>query len=170
VCASVGIQVERSEGLHADGKVLRSVSISLFSNLRISGPRRAGQDIPLGSVFKNYPNPGRPIDFIIRDSQRRVLAVGLARYDSDRGGAQEDDRTGGYRNCADEVLNYAKEQGLDLRVIFLNDGPGLLLGSMWRDYAALEESWPGKIKVITLRMVSERITADWLRVEQETEK
>jgi hypothetical protein len=121
-------------------------------------------------VFKNYPNPGRPIDFIIRDSQRRVLAVGLARYDSDRGGAQEDDRTGGYRNCADEVLNYAKEQGLDLRVIFLNDGPGLLLGSMWRDYAALEESWPGKIKVITLRMVSERITADWLRVEQETEK
>jgi hypothetical protein len=41
---------------------------------------------------------------------------------------------------------------------------------MWRDYAALEESWPGKIKVITLRMVSERITADWLRVEQETEK
>ena len=97
-----------------------------------------------------------------------MLAVGLARYDSDRGGAQEDDRTGGYKNCADEVLAYAQEQGLDLRVIFLNDGPGLLLGSMWRDYAALEESWPGKIKVVTLRMMPERITAEWLGMEEKT--
>lgn len=96
--------------------------------------------------------------------------MGLARYDSDRGGAQEDDRTGGYKNCADEVLNYAQEQGLDLRVIFLNDGPGLLLGSMWRDYVTLESSWPGKIKVVTLRMEPERITAKWLGVEQETEE
>jgi hypothetical protein len=141
---------------------------SHFPNLRIAGPRRAGQDIPLGSVFKDYPNPGRPVDFIIRDDERNVLAVGLARYDSDRGGAQEDDRTGGYKNCADEVLVYAQEQGLDLRVIFLNDGPGLLLGSMWRDYAALEESWPGKIKVVTLRMMPERITAEWLGIEEKT--
>ncbi len=93
-----------------------------------------------------------------------MLAVGLAHYDSDRGGAQEDNRTGGYKNCADEVLTYAQKHGLDLRVIFLNDGPGLLLGSTWRDYAALEESWPGKIRVITLRMVPERITAEWLGV------
>ncbi len=97
-----------------------------------------------------------------------MLAVGLARYDSDRGGAQEDDRTGGYKNCADEVLAYAQEQGLDLRVIFLNDGPGLLLGSMWRDYVALEESWPGKIRVVTLRMMPERITAEWLGIEEKT--
>jgi hypothetical protein len=137
---------------------------SLFPKLRIEGPRRAGQDIPLGSVLQDYPTPGRPVDFIIRDSKRNVLAVGLARYDSDRGGAQEDDRTGGYKNCADEVLTYAQERGLDLRMIFLNDGPGLLLGSMWRDYVALEESWPGQIKVVTLRMVSHRITAGWLGV------
>ena len=139
---------------------------SRFPDLRIAGPRRAGQDIALGSIFKDYPNPGRPVDFLIRDAKGNVLAVGLARYDSDRGGAQEDDRTGGYKNCADEVLTYAQEHGLSLRMIFLNDGPGLLLGSMWRDYAALEESWPGKIKVVTLRMVPERITTEWLGAEE----
>jgi hypothetical protein len=141
---------------------------SRFPNLRISGPRRAGQDIALGDIFQGYPNPERPVDFVIRDKKWNVLAVGLARYDSDRGGAQEDDRTGGYKNCADEVLSYAQEHGSDLRMIFLNDGPGLLLGSMWRDYVALEKSWPGRIKVVTLRMVPERITAAWLGVERET--
>lgn len=141
-----------------------------FPNLRIAGPRRAGQDIALGSVFEDYPNPGRPVDFVIHDDKRNVLAVGLARYDSDRGGAQEDDRTGSYKSCADEVLTYAQEHGFNLRMIFLNDGPGLLLGSMWRDYAALEKSWPGKIKVVTLRMIPERITAEWLGVGEEVEE
>ena len=87
-----------------------------------------------------------------------VLAVGLARYDSDRGGAQEDDRIGGYRHCADEILQYAQAHNLTTKVIFLNDGPGLLLGSMWDDYARLETQWPGKIMVLTLRMVPERLT------------
>lgn len=136
---------------------------SRFPALRITGPRRAGRDIPLGEVLENYPNPARPTDFVIYDQDKTVLAVGFARYDSDRGGAQEDDRPGGYRECANEVLTFAQENGLDLRILFLNDGPGLLLGSMWDDYAALEESWPGKIKVITLRMVPYRITYDWLR-------
>jgi hypothetical protein len=49
-----------------------------------------------------------------------------------------------------------------LKVIFLNDGPGLLLGSMWRDYSSIEDSWKGKVKVVTLRMFSERITMKWL--------
>jgi hypothetical protein len=48
-------------------------------------------------------------------------------------------------------------------VIFLNDGPGLLLGSMWNDYAALERVRPGRILVTTLRMVPERLSAEWLR-------
>ncbi len=97
-----------------------------------------------------------------------MLAVGFARYDSDRGGAQEDDRPGGYRECANEVLTYAQENDLHIRLLFLNDGPGLLLGSMWDDYAALEESWPGKIRVFTLRMVPYRITYDWLGVQGES--
>lgn len=71
-------------------------------------------------------------------------------------------RIGGYRNCADEILTFAQANNLKTKVIFLNDGPGLLLGTMWDDYAKLEQSWPGKIMVLTLRMVPERLTLDWL--------
>lgn len=144
-------------------RVLRSQ----FSDLPVEGPERAGADISMGKVFQDYPNPKRPVDFIIYGSsatsdEKPVLAIGLARYDSDRGGAQEDDRIGGYRHCADEILTYAKANNLKTKVIFLNDGPGLLLGTMWNDYAKLEESWPGKILVLTLRMVPARLTLDWL--------
>ncbi len=136
---------------------------SRFPDLPIRGPERSGKDILLGTIFKDYPNPGRPVDFMIYDATGvKPLAVGLARYDSDRGGAQEDDRTGGYHNCADEILGYAHGHGLDMKAIFLNDGPGLLLGSMWDDYARLEQSWADKILVVTLRMVSERLTREWL--------
>ena len=134
-----------------------------FPDLPLFGPERAGKDILLGEVFPKYPKPSRPVDFIIRDPAKSdVLAVGLARYDGDRGGAQEDDRTGGYSNCADEVLAYARKHGLRTKVIFINDGPGLLLGSMWNDYAALERSHNGRILVATLRMVPERLTREWL--------
>jgi hypothetical protein len=133
-----------------------------LSGVTIIGPERAGKDIPMKDVFPNYPNPNRPVDFVIAEGDN-ILAIGLARYDSDRGGAQEDDRTGGYRNCADELLNYAKRNNLFYKVIFLNDGPGLLLGSMWDDYAHLEQSWPKRIAVVTLRMIPERITIDWLK-------
>lgn len=136
---------------------------SSFPDLVIKGPERAGRDILMGEVFDKYPNPGQPVDFVIFDKTgNKVLAIGLARYDSDRGGAQEDDRTGGYNNCATEILNYAMKRRLRTKVIFINDGPGLLLGSMWDDYAKLENSRPGKILVATLRMVSERITREWL--------
>jgi len=134
---------------------------SNFSELQIIGPERAGRDILMKEVFENYPNPNRPIDFVIKDKEK-ILAIGLARYDSDRGGAQEDDRTGGYSNCANEFLGYTKKKGLFTKLIFINDGPGLLLGSMWNDYSSLERSWKGKIIVLTLRMVTERITYDWL--------
>jgi hypothetical protein len=136
---------------------------SSFPDLVINGPERAGKDILMGEVFEKYPNPNRPVDFVIFDrTGKKVLAIGLARYDSDRGGAQEDDRTGGYNNCATEILEFAKKRQLGTKVIFINDGPGLLLGSMWDDYARLERSRPGKILVATLRMVSERITREWL--------
>ena len=65
---------------------------SSFPDLLIKGPERAGRDVLMGEVFDKYPNPGRPVDFVVFDK------TGLARYDSDRGGAQEDDRTGGYNN------------------------------------------------------------------------
>ncbi len=139
----------------------------LFPDLIIKGPERAGKDIPMREIFEDYPNPKRPVDFAIYDpTGKQVLAIGLARYDGDRGGAQEDDRTGGYRNCADEILTYATARGLQTKVIFVNDGPGLLLGSMWTDYLSLESSWEGRIKVVTLRMIPERITAEWLGLKE----
>ena len=103
------------------------------------------------------------VDFVIfNEDKTTILAIGLARYDSDRGGAQEDDRTGGYRDCAREILTYTKQHNMPTKVIFLNDGPGLLLGSMWNDYAAIEDSWDGLVMITTLRMVPERITHIWL--------
>lgn len=133
-----------------------------FPSLKVIGPERAGRDVLLGEIFESYPKPDRPVDFVILEGDY-PLAIGFARYDSDRGGAQEDDRTGQYRDCANEVLTYVSEHGLSTKVIFLNDGPGLLLGSMWRDYAYIEETWKGKVKVVTLRMIPERITLEWLR-------
>jgi len=136
---------------------------SRFPDLPILGPERAGKDILMETVFSDYPNSKRPVDFVVYSPDySAVLAIGLARYDSDRGGSQEDDRTGGYRDVAREILSYIVGRKLPTKVIFVNDGPGLLLGSMWDDYARLEEIWQGKILIVTLRMVTERITRDWL--------
>lgn len=130
-----------------------------FSDLNIWGPRGAGADVQAKSIWNDYPNESRPLDFVISsDDKKTIYAVGLARYDGDRGGAQEDDRTGGYKNCADEVLEYVHSHGLNTKVIFLNDGPGLLLGSMWEDYSRIEERHPNEVKVVTLRMIDERLT------------
>jgi hypothetical protein len=133
-----------------------------FPTLKLSGPERAGKDVLLGSIFPEYTKPDRPIDFLICDGDE-ILAVGLARYDSDRGGAQEDDRTGQYRDCANEIISYSNARGHNTKVIFLNDGPGLLLGSMWNDYAYIENLYPGRVMVTTLRMIPERLTLEWLR-------
>ena len=146
--------------------VLRASHVS-FCGLyfSIEGPERAGADILLSSIFTDYPNASRPVDFLIRNDNGEVCAIGLARYDSDRGGAQEDDRIGGYMNCAKEILEYSNNSGKNLKVIFANDGPGLLLGSMWDDYAKLENISSQYIKVVTLRMVKDRINVNWLNQE-----
>ncbi len=134
---------------------------SKFPDFEILGPERAGRDILLGTIFEDYTKPDRPADFIIKDGED-ILAVGFARYDSDRGGAQEDDRTGGYSNASRELLEYAVGKDLRTKIIFVNDGPGLLLGSMWDDYSYIEEA-SDEIKVVTLRMITERITLEWLK-------
>jgi hypothetical protein len=135
-----------------------------FPTLLIKGPERAGRDILMGDVFNKYPTPKRPVDFALYEKGNDVpLAIGLARYDGDRGGAQEDDRTGGYFHCANEILSYTRRYKHPTKVIFVNDGPGLLLGSMWNDYERLERSGKGRVIVVTLRMVSSRITLEWLK-------
>ncbi len=55
-----------------------------------------------------------------------------------------------------------KKHNLRTKVIFINDGPGLLLGSMWNDYASLERTGKGRVLVSTLRMVPERLSKNWL--------
>lgn len=129
---------------------------SKLPDFEILSPERAGRDILLGEVFEDYTKPDRPADFIIKD-RNEILAVGFARYDSDRGGAQEDDRTGDYSKASRELLEYTVDKDLRTKIIFVNDGPGLLLGSMWDDYSYIEES-SDDIKVVTLQMITERIT------------
>ena len=138
-----------------------------FPDLYVWGPKRSGSDIQATEFWKDYPNISRPLDFVISSKDKKTIyAVGLARYDGDRGGAQEDDRTGGYKNCSDEILNYVHATGLKTKVIFLNDGPGLLLGSMWEDYSRIEERHPNEVRVVTLRMIDERLTEKWLKGEE----
>jgi len=55
-----------------------------------------GKDVILGELFDDYPKPGRPVDLVIKHNGKPI-AIGLAIYYSDRGGAQEDDGTGQYR-------------------------------------------------------------------------
>lgn len=127
----------------------------------IVGPVRAGRDVMLNEVLPKYERT-TPADFVISRKDGSPVAVGFARYDSDRGGAQEDDRTGGNREKVVLLNRYANEHGLRLKVLFINDGPGLLLGSMWDDYAKIEDDGDGNVMVCTLKMLDKRLTAEWL--------
>lgn len=128
----------------------------------ITGPSSAGRDVNLPDVIPGYPQ-ATPADFILRDPGKDIRVIGFARYDTDRGGSQEDDRIGGNERRLREILRYAEENSKDLKVLFLNDGPGLTLGSMWRDNAAVEDGGGGRALVATLKMAQAgRISIDWL--------
>jgi hypothetical protein len=131
------------------------------SEYLIQGPVRAGRDVMLDEVLKDW-DAKTPADILISRNDETQLVIGFARYDSDRGGSQEDDRTGGNRDKVTDILRYADTYELPLKVFFLNDGPGLTLGSMWNDYAALENYGRGKVMVCTLKMLDERFTRGWL--------
>lgn len=61
-----------------------------FPDLCVWGPRGAGADVQASKIWKDYPNTSRPLDFVISSKDKKeIYAVGLARYDGDRGGAQE---------------------------------------------------------------------------------
>jgi hypothetical protein len=127
----------------------------------IRGPVRAGRDVILNEVLDNWQYK-TPADILISRLDGTPLVVGFARYDSDRGGSQEDDRTGGNRDKITEILSYAQTYNLSLKVLMLNDDPGLLLGSMWNDYANLEQYGQTRVMVCTLKMLDERFTQSWL--------
>ena len=56
----------------------------------IRGPVRAGRDVMLNEVLDNWQYK-TPADMLISRLDGTPLVVGFARYDSDRGGSQEDD-------------------------------------------------------------------------------
>lgn len=55
---------------------------------QIEGPRGAGRDIELSTLYPGFKG-AFPCDFVIRRcSDQEIVAIGFARYDSTRGGAQ----------------------------------------------------------------------------------
>ncbi|MFP7696587.1 hypothetical protein [Trueperella sp. LYQ143] len=137
---------------------------NLGDEFTIEGPRGAGRDVELSSILPGF-DKGTPTDFVIRSrDNKEVVAIGYARYDSDRGGSQEDDRISGNRDKITKLRNYRQANpDSDIKIIFLNDGPGIVLGSMYKDYVDLEEVYgPGFTMVTTLKMLDDRLTSSWL--------
>jgi hypothetical protein len=128
----------------------------------IEGPRGAGPDIELSEIYPDYKG-SFPCDFVIRrHSDREVVAIGFARYDSTRGGAQSDDRTGGNANKVDKAKAFDQKTPTRLKMIFLSDGPGLTHGDTWEESCILDGQWDGRVRVVTLKLAATRITPDWL--------
>lgn len=155
-------QTRGQKGYTLTGSFFEWFENKFAGKFNITGPAGAGKDIYLPDVLPGYPTR-TPTDFIISDTNGAPLVVGFARYDSDRGGAQEDDRTGGYNRIVAEVVQYNERKNKNLKVLFINDGPGLLLGSMWEDYTHLEKGREDRVMVCTLKMLDNRLTGDWIQ-------
>lgn len=133
-----------------------------FENFSIVGPRGAGKDIQLSSVFQEFTGEC-PCDFVIKEIKTsRVLAIGFARYDSARGGAQSDDRTGGNADKVSKAKQLCKQTGHSFKVIFLADGPGFSHRDTWEEACRLDGSMNGQVRLTTLKTAPQRITQDWL--------
>lgn len=128
----------------------------------ISGPRGAGRDIELSSIYEGFDG-NFPCDFVIRSlPDNQVRAVGFARYDSTRGGAQSDDRTGGNSDKVSKAMAFCLSSGNTFRIVFLSDGPGLAHRDTWEEACKLDGMWDGAVRVTTLRTAPDRVTANWL--------
>lgn len=128
----------------------------------IEGPRGAGRDIELSTVLDGYTG-NYPCDFVIRQlPTNNVVAVGFARYDSTRGGAQSDDRTGGNSDKVSKAKEFCTATGKSLRLVFLADGPGLAHKDTWEEACKLDNSWGGNVRVVTLKTAETQISPDWL--------
>jgi len=132
----------------------------------IEGPRRAGRDVELSSVFTDFVG-GYPCDFVIRSGDV-VQAVGFARYDATRGGAQSDDRTGGNWAKVEKARQFCQKTNRSFRIIFLADGPGLGHRDTWEEACNIDGEWNGNVRVTTLKLAKVRVTREWLKGEPET--
>lgn len=127
----------------------------------INGPRGAGRDIELRTLYDTYDGDF-PCDFVITDNNSNIRAIGFARYDSTRGGAQSDDRTGGNADKVSKASAFCAQYGHRFKIIFLSDGPGLAHKDTWLEACRLDNSWNGAVRVTTLKTAQSRITSDWL--------
>jgi hypothetical protein len=128
----------------------------------IEGPRGAGRDIELSTLYPSYKGTF-PCDFVIRrTSDNEVAAIGFARYDATRGGAQSDDRTGGNANKVDKARVFDQQTPTPIKIIFLADGPGLMHKDTWEEACQLDGQWNGRVRVVTLKLAAKRITPEWL--------
>lgn len=132
----------------------------------IEGPRRAGRDVELSTVFKDFTGD-YPCDFVIRAGDD-VLAVGFARYDATRGGAQSDDRTGGNWAKVEKAKQFCEKSGEAFRILFLADGPGLGHNDTWKEACDIDGEWDGSVRVTTLKLAKVRVTREWLKSQPET--
>ncbi len=128
----------------------------------IEGPRGAGRDIELSELYPDFKQ-SYPCDFVIkRITDEEILAVGFARYDSTRGGAQSDDRTGGNANKVEKAKQFDGFISTQLKLVFLSDGPGLMHSDTWKEACDLDGQWNGRVRVVTLKLAEKRITSQWL--------
>jgi hypothetical protein len=134
-------------------------------HLTIEGPRGAGPDVELSTCIPGFEG-SCPCDFVIRKClDRSVVAVGFARYDSTRGGAQSDDRTGGNSGKVYMIREHCMRIRKPLRILFLADGPGLAHNDTWREAVNLDGMWDGNVRVTTLKLADQRVTREWLTGE-----
>lgn len=125
------------------GYILTDLFFSWFEDrfsrrLTIEGPRGAGRDIQLSSIFTDF-NSDYPCDFVIRDFiSQEVLAIGFARYDSTRGGSQSDDRTGGNNDKVMQAAEFNRTNRSNFKILFLSDGPGLTHRDTWEEACILD--------------------------------
>ena len=130
--------------------------------LTIEGPRGAGRDVELSTVIKGYAG-NFPCDFVIRKTgSKEVLAIGFARYDATRGGAQSDDRTSGNSHKVALAREYCQRSGDRLRILFLADGPGLAHADTWEAAVKLDGDWDDNVRVTTMKLADSRVTKEWL--------
>lgn len=134
----------------------------LGNKFSLEGPRGAGRDIELSTVFDDFVG-SYPCDFIIKSKTDHVVrAIGFARYDSTRGGAQSDDRTGGNSDKVSKAKEFCTRTGKKLKLIFLADGPGLVHRDTWEEACKLDGAWSGEVRVTTLKTAVVRVTEEWL--------
>ena len=130
-------------------------------SMTIEGPRGAGKDIELSTIFPDF-HENCPCDFVIKDKRGRPLCVGFARYDSTRGGAQSDDRTSGNSHKVSMAQDFHRRTGKMFRLLFVSDGIGLLHDDTWREACDLDGSWEDNVRVTTLALAERRVNRKWL--------